>query len=161
MVNGLISTLVAFLMGGATLSFNFNAVDAQGTVVYDGKGTTTTVGNSWRMEIGEALIVSDGSVKGIYLKGIDEIVLMPVAPDDVGDIMDNPFALLQNPGSGYAVSASDADSKGIPRKIVLKSPAGQVYTIQVLEYSALPAPDPSLFVLDPDKYPNAVVTDLR
>ena len=161
MVNGFISTLVAFLMGGATLSFSFNAVDASGNVVYDGEGTVVTAGKNWRMETGEALIVSDGSVKGIWQKRVDEIVLMPVADASSGDIMDNPFALLQNPGSDYTISASEADSKGIPHKIVLKSKAGAVYTIVVHEYSAVPVPAPELFVLNPDDWPDAVVTDLR
>ena len=161
MVNAILNTLVALLVSGATLSFSFNAVDASGNAVYDGDGTVVTAGNSYRMETDDALIVSDGTVKGIYQKAIDEIVLMAVAPDGVGDIMDNPFALLLNPGDNYTVSASAADSRGIPRKIVLKAKNGAVYTITVKECSALPVPDPKLFSLNLDDYPNAVVTDLR
>ncbi len=165
MVNAILNALVALLVSGATLSFSFNAADADGNVVYDGKGEVQTVGNNYRMETDDVLIVSNGAVKGIYQKGIDEIVLMSVASGSngapAGDIMDNPFALLQNPGDNYSVSASDADAKGIPRKIVLKAKNGAVYTITVEGYSAIPAPDSGLFILNLDDYPTAVVTDLR
>ncbi len=165
MVNAILNTLVALLVSGATLSFNFNAADAGGNVVYDGRGELVTAGNNYRMETDDVLIVSNGTLKGIYRKGIDEIVLMGVASDSGGvsaaDIIDNPFAVLQNPGDNYSVTASAADSKGIPRKIVLKAKNGAVYTITVLEYSALPAPDCKLFTLNLDDYPTAVVTDLR
>lgn len=161
MVNAILNTLVALLVSGATLSFSFNAVDASGNAVYDGEGTVITAGSNYRMETDDAIIVSDGKVKGIYRKAIDEIVLMAVAPEGAGDIMDNPFALLLNPGENYTVSASGTDSKGIPRKIVIKAKNGAVYTIDVKNYSALTAPQPKLFTLNLDDYPNAVVTDLR
>ena len=168
MVNTVINALVAFLMGGATLSFNFSAVDAAGNSQYEGSGTVTTLGENYRMETDEMLVVSNGSVKGIYQKGIDEIVLLPVAPASAAgtaapgaDIMDNPFALLRNPGGMYDISTMGMDAEGIPMQIVMKAKTGAVYTISIQKYSKLPAPDPSLFTLNPDDYPSAVVTDLR
>ena len=155
-------------MGGATLSFNFSAVDAAGNSQYEGSGTVTTLGENYRMETDEMLVVSNGSVKGIYQKGIDEIVLLPVAPASAAgtaapgaDIMDNPFALLRNPGGMYDISTMGMDAEGIPMQIVMKAKTGAVYTISIQKYSKLPAPDPSLFTLNPDDYPSAVVTDLR
>ena len=168
MVNTVINALVAFLIGGATLSFNFSAVDAAGNSQYEGSGSVITLGENYRMETDEILVVSNGSVKGIYQKGIDEIVLLPVAPSSGADaavsgadIMDNPFALLRNPGRMYDISTMGMDAEGIPMQIVMKAKTGAVYTISIQKYSKLPAPDPSLFTLNPDDYPSAVVTDLR
>lgn len=173
MVNTVINALVAFLIGGATLSFNFSAVDAAGNSQYEGSGSVITLGENYRMETDEILVVSNGSVKGIYQKGIDEIVLLPVspasgtgaavsgAPAPGADIMDNPFALLRNPGGMYDISTMGMDAEGIPMHIVMKAKTGAVYTISIQKYSKLPAPDPSLFTLNPDDYPSAVVTDLR
>lgn len=183
MVNTVINALVAFLVGGATLSFNFSAVDAAGNSQYEGSGTVTTLGENYRMETDEMLVVSNGAVKGIYQKGVDEIVLLPVAPSSGAgtaasgvqasgtpasgvptsgaDVMDNPFALLRNPGGMYDISTMGMDAEGIPMQIVMKAKTGAVYTISIQKYSKLTAPDPSLFTLNPDDYPSAVVTDLR
>ena len=173
MVNTVINALVAFLIGGATLSFSFSAVDAAGNSQYEGSGSVITLGENYRMETDEILVVSNGSVKGIYQKGIDEIVLLPVAPSSGADaaapgaaapgadIMDNPFALLRNPGGMYDISTMGMDAEGIPMQIVMKAKTGAIYTISIQKYSKLPAPDPSLFTLNPDDYPSAVVTDLR
>ncbi len=159
MVNGLINTLVAFLIGGATLSFNFKAVDTSGNIVYQGDGDIVTLGNNYRMETRDILVVSDGSVKGIYQKGADEIVLMSV--EEGGDILDNPFVILLDKDANYKISAADADAQGIPHTIVLKAGGGAEYTIKIMKYSALQSADTSLFNLNPANYPNAVVTDLR
>ena len=193
MVNTVINALVAFLVGGATLSFNFSAVDAAGNFQYEGSGTVVTLGDNYRMETDEMLVVSNGAVKGIYQKGVDEIVLLPVAPSSGAgtaasgvqasgtpasgtpasgvpasgvptsgaDILDNPFALLRNPGGMYDISTMGMDAEGIPMQIVMKAKTGAVYTISIQKYSKLTALDPSLFTLNPDDYPYAVVTDLR
>lgn len=188
MVNTVINALVAFLVGGATLSFNFSAVDAAGNSQYEGSGSVITLGENYRMETDEMLVVSNGAVKGIYQKGVDEIVLLPVAPSSGAgtaasgvqasgapasgtpasgvptsgaDILDNPFALLRNPGGMYDISTMGMDAEGIPMQIVMKAKTGAVYTISIQKYSKLTAPDPSLFTLNPDDYPSAVVTDLR
>ena len=161
MVNGFISTLVAFLIGGATLSFNFSAVDSAGNEIYSSDGIIVTFGGNYRMETDDILVVSDGKTKGIYQKHIDEMVLQPVDESAQAGIMDNPFALLQNPGGAYTVTPSDADSNGIPRKIALKAKNGEVYTILVKGYSKTAAPESSVFTIDPGQYPSAVVTDLR
>ncbi len=166
MVNTVINALVAFLVGGATLSFNFSAVDAAGNSQYEGSGTVVTLGDNYRMETDEMLVVSNGAVKGIYQKGVDEIVLLPVAPSSGvpssgADVMDNPFALLRNPGGMYDISTMGMNAEGIPMQIVMKAKTGAVYTISIQKYSKLTAPDPSLFTLNPDDYPSAVVTDLR
>ena len=191
MVNTIINALVAFLMGGATLSFNFSAADAAGSLQYSGNGTIVTFGENYRMETDELLVVSNGEVKGIYQKGVDEMVLLPVAPasgaaasgasahgvsvpgasapgvsspgasSPGADIMDNPFALLRNPRGMYDISTIGMDAEGIPKQIVMKAKTGAVYTISIQKYSKLAASDPSLFTLNPDDYPSAVVTDLR
>lgn len=183
MVNTVINALVAFLVGGATLSFNFSAVDAVGNSQYEGSGSVITLGENYRMETDEMLVVSNGAVKGIYQKGVDEIVLLPVAPSSGAgtaasgvqasgipgsgvpasgaDILDNPFALLRNPGGMYDISTMGMDAEGIPMQIVMKAKTGAIYTISIQKYSKLTAPDPSLFTLNPDDYPSAVVTDLR
>lgn len=178
MVNTVINALVAFLVGGATLSFNFSAVDPAGNSQYEGSGSVVTLGDNYRMETDEMLVVSNGAVKGIYQKGVDEIVLLPVAPSSGAgtaasgvpasgvptsgaDILDNPFALLRNPGGMYDISTMGMDAEGIPMQIVMKAKTGAVYTISIQKYSKLTAPDPSLFTLNPDDYPSAVVTDLR
>lgn len=166
MVNTIINALVAFLMGGATLSFNFSAADAAGSLQYSGNGTIVTFGENYRMETDELLVVSNGEVKGIYQKGVDEMVLLPVAPVSGAaapgaDIMDNPFALLRNPRGMYDISTIGMDAEGIPKQIVMKAKTGAVYTISIQKYSKLAASDPSLFTLNPDDYPSAVVTDLR
>jgi len=160
MVNRFINTLVAFLIGGATLSFQFTAADSDGAVQYSQGGTVICAGENYRMETDDALIVSDGKVKGIYQKGIDEIVLM-AASKTSGDIMDNPFAVLQNPGDAYTVTATGADTNGIPQKIILKSKTGAIYTIDIKQYSKVPVPDSKQFAINLDDYPTAVITDLR
>ncbi len=160
MVNVLINTLVAFLIGGATLSFNFRAADASGAEVYSGEGTVVTLEDKYRMETSDVVVASDGNVMGIYQKGADEIVLQPVAAGS-GDVMANPFAVLQNGGGAYEISTKGKDAKGLPKEIFLKAKNGALYTIQILEYSANPLPDSKLFTLSPEEYPTAYVTDLR
>lgn len=168
MVNTVINALVAFLIGGATLSFSISATDAAGNLQYEGSGTVTTFGENYRMETDEILVVSNGAGKGIYQKGIDEIVFLPIGPSSAAgnaapgaDIMENPFALLKNPGGMYDISTMGMDAEGIPMKIVLKAKTGAAYTISIQKYSKLSAPDSSLFTLNPDDYPSAIVTDLR
>lgn len=169
MVNTVINTLVAFLVGGATLSFSFTATDAAGNVQLATEGKAVTLGDNYRMETDELLVVSDGSVKGIWQKGVDEIIIMPVEPAapgnsqdaTIGGIMDNPFALLKESPALYDISTMGMDANGIPMQIVMKARSGAVYTIGISRYSALPAPDASLFVLNPEDYPTAIITDLR
>lgn len=173
MTNGFINTLVAFLIGGATLCFNFKAVDASGTLLYDGEGTIVTLGDSYRMETPQMLIVSDGSTKGIYQKEIDEIVLQGVAAggpatNSIQGIMDNPFEVLRHAGDFYTVTTWKGGKKStsgapgaLPDKIELRSKAGAVYTVGILSAKKENSLDVSSFVLDPDDYPTAVVTDLR
>lgn len=177
MVNGIINTLVAFLMGGATLSFSFTATDAGGAAVYEGEGTTITCGEFYRMETPQLLIVSDGISKGIYQKEIDEIVLQPVAQDNAADmlnagaiqgVMDNPFALLKDAEKYYQVTTwkggkkvSSLESGLLPDKIELKSKNGAAYTIRIMKITKEDSIDKTLFTLDPNNYPTAIVTDLR
>lgn len=160
MVNVLINTLVAFLIGGATLNFNFKAADASGAEVYSGNGTVVTLGESYRMETQDVVVASDGKTMGIYQKGADEIVLQPVVAGS-SDIMANPFALIQNGGGAYEISTKGTDAKGFPKEIFMKAKNGALYTIQILEYSANPLPDSKLFTLSPEDYPTAYITDLR
>ncbi len=169
MVNTVINTLVAFLVGGATLSFSFTATDAEGKVLLGTEGTAVTLGENYRMETDELLVVSDGSVKGIWQKGVDEIIIMPVEPAasgnsqdaTIGGITDNPFALLKNPNGLYEVSTSGTDAQGIPKKITMKAKSGVAYTISIREYSKLSNPLSSIFKLNPADYPSAIVTDFR
>ena len=119
------------------------------------------------------LIVSDGSTKGIYQKDIDEIVLQGVAAggpaaNSIQGIMDNPFEVLRHAGDFYTVTTWKGGKKSIsgapgalPDKIELCSKAGAVYTIGILSAKKENSVDASSFVLDPDDYPTAVVTDLR
>lgn len=161
MVNVLINTLVAFLIGGATLSFNFKAVDASGVEFYNGEGNVVTLGEKYRMETSDVVVASDGSVMGIYQKGADELVLQPVVAGG-SDIMANPFAVLVNGGGGaYEISTKGTDAKGFPKEILLKAKNGAVYTIGIMKYSAVSLPDSALFTLSPEDYPTAYVTDLR
>ena len=160
MVNVLINTLVAFLIGGSTLNFNFKAADASGAEVYSGNGTVVTLGESYRMETQDVVVASDGKTMGIYQKGADEIVLQPVVAGS-SDIMANPFALMQNGGGAYEISTKGTDAKGFPKEIFMKAKNGALYTIQILEYSANPLPDSKLFTLSPEDYPTAYITDLR
>lgn len=165
------------------MCFNFKAVDASGTLLYDGEGTIVTLGDSYRMETPQMLIVSDGSTKGIYQKEIDEIVLQGVeagsaasgvgasggpAANSIQGIMDNPFEVLRHAGDFYTVTTWKGGKKStsgapgaLPDKIELRSKAGAVYTIGILSAKKENSLDASSFVLDPDDYPTAVVTDLR
>ena len=177
MVNGIINTLVAFLMSGATLSFSFTATDAGGAAVYEGEGTAVTFGESYRMETPQILVVSDGISKGIYQKEIDEIVMQPVAQDNATGvfnagafqgIMDNPFALLKDAEKYYQVTTwkggkkvTSSDSGLLPDKIELRSKNGAAYTIGILKITKEDTVDKTWFTLDPNNYPTAIVTDLR
>lgn len=159
MVNGIINTLAAFLMSGATLSFSFTATDAGGAAV-SMDGNIITSGECYRMETDQALVVSDGTVIGIYQKGADEIILQPV--ETGADIMANPFALLKDGNSAnYEITSKGEDVKGLPEQVVLKARNGAVYTINIQKYSALSNPNAALFTLNPEDYPTAIVTDLR
>ena len=174
MANGFINTLVAFLIAGATLSFSFKAAEPSGKVVYDGTGTVLAIGDSYRMETPQMLVVSDGETKGIYQKEIDEIVLQKVASAGAADnatlqgIMDNPFAILQHAGKFYTVTTYKGGKKAtsgapgaLPDKIELRAASGAVYTIGILGAKKEDTVDASSFVLNLDDFPTAVVTDLR
>lgn len=185
MANGFINTLVAFLIAGATLSFSFKAVEPSGKVMYDGTGTVLAIGDSYRMETPQMLVVSDGTTKGIYQKEIDEIVLQKVASAGASGalssdgnlsaanttlqgIMDNPFAILQHAGKFYTVTTYKGGKKAtsgapgaLPDKIELRAASGAVYTIGILGAKKEDTVDASSFVLNPDDFPTAVVTDLR
>lgn len=174
MANGFINTLVAFLIAGATLSFSFKAVEPSGKVMYDGTGTVLAIGDSYRMETPQMLIVSDGETKGIYQKEIDEIVLQKVVPTGAAEnatlqgIMDNPFAILQHAGKFYTVTTYKGGKKAtsgapgaLPDKIELRAASGAVYTIGILGAKKEDTVDASSFVLNLDDFPTAVVTDLR
>ncbi len=174
MANGFINTLVAFLIAGATLSFSFKAVEPSGKVMYDGTGTVLAIGDSYRMETPQMLIVSDGETKGVYQKEIDEIVLQKVVPTGAAEnatlqgIMDNPFAILQHAGKFYTVTTFKGGKKAtsgapgaLPDKIELRAASGAVYTIGILGAKKEDSVDSSAFVLNLDDFPTAVVTDLR
>ena len=185
MANGFINTLVAFLMAGATLSFSFKAVEPSGKVIYDGTGTVLAIGDSYRMETPQMLVVSDGTTKGIYQKEIDEIVLQKVASAGASGalssdgnlsaanttlqgIMDNPFAILQHASKFYTVTTYKGGKKAtsgapgaLPDKIELRAASGAVYTIGILGAKKEDTVEASSFVLNPDDFPTAVVTDLR
>ena len=174
MANGFINTLVAFLIAGATLSFSFKAVEPSGKVMYDGTGTVLAIGDSYRMETPQMLIVSDGETKGVYQKEIDEIVLQKVVPTGSAEnatlqgIMDNPFAILQHAGKFYTVTTYKGGKKAtsgapgaLPDKIELRAASGAVYTIGILGAKKEDTVEASSFVLNPDDFPTAVVTDLR
>lgn len=185
MANGFINTLVAFLMAGATLSFSFKAADPSGKVMYDGIGTVLAIGDSYRMETPQMLVVSDGETKGIYQKEIDEIVLQKVASGGASGalssdgnlsaanttlqgIMDNPFAILQHAGKFYTVTTYKGGKKAtsgapgaLPDKIELRAASGAVYTIGILGAKKEDTVEASSFVLNMDDFPTAVVTDLR
>ena len=185
MANGFINTLVAFLMAGATLSFSFKAAEPSGKVMYDGTGTVLAIGDSYRMETPQMLVVSDGTTKGIYQKEIDEIVLQKVASGGASGalssdgnlsaanttlqgIMDNPFAILQHAGKFYTVTTYKGGKKAtsgapgaLPDKIELRAASGAVYTIGILGAKKEDTVEASSFVLNLDDFPTAVVTDLR
>lgn len=185
MANGFINTLVAFLMAGATLSFSFKAAEPSGKVIYDGTGTVLAIGDSYRMETPQMLVVSDGETKGIYQKEIDEIVLQKVASAGASGalssdgnlsaanttlqgIMDNPFAILQHAGKFYTVTTYKGGKKAtsgapgaLPDKIELRAASGAVYTIGILGAKKEDTVEASSFVLNLDDFPTAVVTDLR
>ena len=185
MANGFINTLVAFLIAGATLSFSFKAVEPSGKVMYEGSGTVLAIGDSYRMETPQMLVVSDGETKGIYQKEIDEIVLQKVASAGASGalssdgnlsaanttlqgIMDNPFAILQHAGKFYTVTTYKGGKKAtsgapgaLPDKIELRAASGAVYTIGILGAKKEDTVDASSFVLNLDDFPTAVVTDLR
>lgn len=174
MANGFINTLVAFLIAGATLSFSFKAVEPSGKVMYDGTGTVLAIGDSYRMETPQMLIVSDGETKGVYQKEIDEIVLQKVVPTGAAEnatlqgIMDNPFAILQHAGKFYTVTTYKGGKKAtsgapgaLPDKIELRAASGATYTIGILGAKKEDTVDASSFVLNLDDFPTAVVTDLR
>lgn len=173
MANQFINALVAFLIGGATLGFSFKAADASGNIVYDGGGTVLAIGDSYRMDTPQMLVVSDGKTKGVYQKEIDEIVLQNVAKDGsagatLQGIMDNPFAILQHASELYKVTTYKGGKKvtsgapgALPDKIELSASSGAVYTIGILSASKADIVDSSAFVLDLGDYPTAVVTDLR
>ena len=166
MVNVLINSLVALLVGGATLSFSFNAESAAsagnaGTsgAQYVTQGTIVTLDDKYRMESTDALVLSDGEVMCIYQKAIDEVILQEASAGAAG--IANPFALLMGSDSNYDVTASEADAQGIPRKIILKAKSGAKYTIRIKEYKKLPQIDPQQFVFRAEDFPTAVVTDMR
>ncbi len=170
MVNGFINSLVALLVAGATLSFNFKAVDPSGAVQYDGAVTVVSKGDSYRLETKDAIIVSDGTTKGIYQKSIDEIVLQSVgeASADISGLMDNPLAFLRDADKYYVVTTwkdgkktSSGAEDVLPDKIELRSKAGSVYTVGILDCKKNNSPSINLFTIHPEEYPSAVVTDLR
>lgn len=159
MVNGILNTLVALLIGGATLNFNFAATDAAGKDVYNGNGTVISYEEKYVMETDEVIVVSDGDTKWIFQKGIDELIIQGV--EEGASVMDNPFAVLLSKDSNYSVQGLSPDENSIPRKIILTAKTGAVYTIGIEGYSKLSSPDDSLFTFDISKYSDIVVTDMR
>ena len=175
MVNVFINTLVALLIGGATLSFSFEAETAGGAgapvatgnsgnsgtsaVQYETKGTIVTLENKYCMENTDVIVLSDGQVLCIYQKANDEVILQEAAAGAAG--IANPFALLAGSDTNYDIAASDADAQGIPRKIVLKAKSGTKYIIRIKDYKKLPQVDEQQFIFRAEDFPTAVVTDLR
>lgn len=159
MVSGIINTLVALLVGGATLSFNFSATDKGGVEVYNSSGTVVSFEESYIMETDDVMVVSDGQTKWIYQRGINELIIQSV--EEGVSVMDNPFAILQSADKNYKVKATSADENNIPHRITLQAKTGALYTLEIKGYSALPAPDKSQFTFDISKYPDIIVTDMR
>ena len=80
-------------MGGATLTFSFQAETPGGAVAsgtsaaqYETQGTIVTAGEKYRMENSDAVVLSDGAVMCIYQKGIDEVILQEAAAGAAGII---------------------------------------------------------------------------
>lgn len=159
MVSGFINTLVALLVAGATLSFNFSAADTKGVEQYSTDGNITTFENRYVMQTPSADVICNAATLWIVQKEINEIIIQNAS--DGASVMNNPFAILQNADKNYKVEASLPDKNNIPHKITLTAKSGAVYTITIKSYAKIPLPDVAQFDFDEKNYRDAVITDMR
>lgn len=164
-------TFAARANAGSEIAFDFAATDNKGKEIYRETGKTTLSGNKYRMEVpGDLLVVNNGTIRWIYKPQEEEIVIAPNNPAG-DDVLENPFAVLNVGGNGkvknYSVLVVERkgsvpkELQGVPAKIILTATGGAKYTISITGFKSLSGLPDSLFEVDPKKYPDALITDLR
>ena len=139
----------------------------------------------------DLLVVSDGTVKWIYKPGAEELIIAennteePDVLENPFSILEQ-AARFYNVTVGTGVKTLGGKSvktvtltpreaknnynridiflekdKNIPVRIEFFSIDGSRYTASILSFEPLTDTSGALFVLDPSKYPDAVITDLR
>ncbi len=160
--------LVSLAAEGYVIAFSFSAEDASGKMIYNEKGNLSVSGGKFRMVMAdEFTIVSDGSVQWIYNPANEDIIIsqselsgqLSKASDSEDVVRSLVSILSSSQGAGSKAEFIEDKAKNIVGAILRQGKS--VYRIKVESLSAAASLEESLFVLHPDDYPEAFVTDLR
>ncbi|MCI1778627.1 MAG: outer membrane lipoprotein carrier protein LolA [Bacteroidales bacterium] len=184
-----LSCFASDLKKGVSVSYYFSAYDKDSVNIFSGKGTAYIKDASFRIDVPSSLLaVSDGNSEWIYNRENNEITILSIERGSVKDISSNPFYIFYADGKDYEIEhgktpdgyftikliprgrnntyesiAIDYLKKGtsyFPGRITMYNKNGANYVVQIRTFSPLPS-GYNMFTLDPLKYVNAVVTDLR
>ncbi len=156
---------------GSKMAFEFIAIDAKGELALNTKGSVTIFNNMYRMEIpGEILAIDNGVKRWFYNISAQEIVVTNVDPQNQ-NIAENPFLILReknlNDIKGYKVKLVARENLtkkspllNIPQYITLTSETGAEYKIIIIDFKEVEGITLSNFVLNPDIFPDVIVTEL-
>lgn len=163
---------MAFSQSGYTFDFEFLMEDAGGKVLYDGNGRVLVSGGCFRVEIPkEFLVVCDGASQWIYNFSNDDVVVTHSEVSEVleslessgalAPVLENLVYLFTGDSKSYKASVRK-DSKGNPVEIVIRSADEKdLFKAQIGSIRQVDNCGKENFIFDLQKYPTAVVTDLR
>lgn len=154
------SEFVNLVKEGAQVHFsfkqsNFNSVPLNGEI--------TVKGTSFRLEMSNGIkVINNGETEWYVNSDNTEIVIYTSEKNSL-DITRNPFAFLEQAKDMYTIKMSGPVTNKSPRVITLVAKNGVTYTIDIVACKKLESNfnAQETFCLNPDLYPNAVVTDLR
>ena len=160
--------LVSLAAEGYVIAFSFSAEDASGKIIYNEKGNLSVSGGKYRLVMDdEFAIVSNGSVQWIYNPANEDIVIsqselsgqLSKASDSEDVVRSLVSILSSSQGTGSKAEFIEGKAKNIVGAVLRQGKS--VYRIKVESLSTSTSLDEGLFVINPDDYPDAFVTDLR
>ncbi len=155
---------------GSEIGFTFTAVDKDGKLLYESEGITLVYNEMFSVNIPDEFLIIDNKVNRWLYKINDEEIIVTDASVEDASIADNPFAFLRGETldkiKNYDIEVVGRAGnvpptlQSVPSKIVLISALGIKYTIEILSFKESTQLSDSNFVLDPAKYPNAIVVEM-
>ncbi len=161
---------VAFPQSGLSFDFTFVAEDAGGRAFYNEKGNVLASGGMYRVEIpGEFLVLCDGTSQWIYNFGTDDVIVahseISKSPEAAGGanvpvpVVEKLVSLFTGDSKNYRTSIKK-DANGMPVEVTVRS-TKDVYKVKIGALKQLGNCSRENFTFDLQKYPDAIVTDLR
>ncbi len=163
---------MAFSQSGYTFDFKFLMEDAGGKVFYDGNGSVLVSGGCFRVEIPtEFLVVCDGVSQWVYNFSNDDVVVTHSEISEaleslegsgtLAPVLENLVYLFTGDSKSYRVSIRK-DSKGNPvEAVICSADERDLFKVQIGRIRQVDNCGKENFIFDLQKYPTAVVTDLR